>query len=118
MPSAAGTAGGPRPVRPIGPSPARRPAASPNRNPPGGRDRPGRRPAAPAFRRALGGATIPGLAIKGEIGIQIGEINAFTLGLLSFALLGALAVVLSRPRLRGRILPQARPRRPRAPRAG
>ena len=73
-------------------------------------------PAAPFFRLGLVGATIPGLAIKGEIGIQIGEINAFTLGLLNFALLVALAVVLSRPRLRGRILAKLSRGRYRAPR--
>src|SRR3990170_2245356 len=112
MPSAAGTAAAPRPFRPIGPSRTRRPAPSPNGNASSWTIA----PAAPFFRLGLVGATIPGLAIKGEIGIQIGEINAFTLGLLNFALLVALAVVLSRPRLRGRILEKLGRGRYRAPR--
>src|SRR3990172_6919237 len=121
MPSAAGTAAAPRPFRPIGPSRTRRPAPSPNGNASSWAICPAPlratlAPAAPFFRLGLVGATIPGLAIKGEIGIQIGEINAFTLGLLNFALLVALAVVLSRPRLRGRILEKLGRGRYRAPR--
>jgi hypothetical protein len=73
-------------------------------------------PAAPFFRLGLVGVTIPGLAIKGEIGIQLGEIAAATVGLVDFALLVALAVILSRPRLRGRILEKLSRGRYRAPR--
>jgi hypothetical protein len=61
-------------------------------------------PEAPFFQLGLFGATVPGLAIPGEIGIQLGEINAATVGAINFVILIALAVLLQRPTTRARLL--------------
>ena len=61
-------------------------------------------PARPFFQLGLFGATVPGLAIPGAIGIQLGEINAATVGIINFVILIALAVLLQRPRTRARLL--------------
>ena len=61
-------------------------------------------PARPFFQLGLFGATVPGLAIPGAIGIQLGEINAATVGVINFVILIALAVLLQRPRTRARLL--------------
>ena len=44
-------------------------------------------PAEPFFQLGLLGATIPGLKIEGEIGQQLGFLNAFNVGLADFTLL-------------------------------
>jgi hypothetical protein len=44
-------------------------------------------PKLPFFRLGLFGATIPALSIKGEIGQQLGYLNAFGVGLTNFAIL-------------------------------
>jgi hypothetical protein len=47
---------------------------------------------------------VPGLAIPGAIGIQLAELNASLVATGAFVVLIALAVLLQRPRLRGRLL--------------
>jgi hypothetical protein len=61
-------------------------------------------PKAPFFQLGLIGATVPGLAIPGAIGIQLAELNASLVATGAFVVLIALAVLLQRPRLRGRLL--------------
>ena len=73
-------------------------------------------PRPPFFRLGLFGATIPALSIKGEIGQQLGYINAFTLGLVNFTILVLLAFAFShRPQAR-RFLQRVSRGRYRAPR--
>jgi hypothetical protein len=71
-------------------------------------------PKPPFFRLGMFGATIPALSIKGEIGQQLGYINAFTVGLVNFTLLIIIGLTFSHPRgtrkvlsklTRGRIKP-------------
>ncbi len=52
-------------------------------------------PKPPFFRLGLFGATLPGLSIKGEIGQQLGYINAMTVGMINFGLLVAIGVAFS-----------------------
>jgi hypothetical protein len=52
-------------------------------------------PEPPFFRLGILGATLPGLSIKGEIGQQIGYINAMTVGMINFGLLVAIGVAFS-----------------------
>ena len=61
-------------------------------------------PRQPFFRMGLIGMTVPGLAIKEEIGVQLGEIAAASIGVGNFVLLIAAGVLLSRPRTRARFL--------------
>jgi hypothetical protein len=61
-------------------------------------------PKQPFFRLGLIGITIPGLAIKDEIGVQIGEILAATLGVGNLIILIAVGALVSRPRTRARFL--------------
>jgi len=52
-------------------------------------------PLPPYFQLGILGATIPGLSIKGEIGQQLGYINAMTVGMVNFVLLILLGYALS-----------------------
>ncbi len=52
-------------------------------------------PLPPYFQLGLLGATIPALSIKGEIGQQLGYINAMTVGMINFVLLILLGYALS-----------------------
>ena len=52
-------------------------------------------PLPPYFQLGILGATIPGLSIKGEIGQQLGYINAMTVGMINFVLLILLGYALS-----------------------
>jgi hypothetical protein len=73
-------------------------------------------PKAPFFRLGLFGATLPALSIKGEIGQQLGYINAFGLGLTNFTILVLLAWAFSHPRQSRRFLERVSRGRYRAPR--
>ena len=55
-------------------------------------------PEPPFYRLGILGATLPGLSIKGEIGQQLGYINAMTVGMINFALLVAIGVAFSHQR--------------------
>jgi N-acetylneuraminic acid mutarotase len=55
-------------------------------------------PRPPFFRLGLFGATLPALSIKGEIGQQLGYINAMTVGMINFGLLVAIGVAFSHKR--------------------
>jgi len=79
-------------------------------------ERAGLSPKPPFFRLGLFGATIPALSIKGEIGQQLGYINAMTVGMINFVILVAIGIVFSHRRQtmelvsrmsRGRIRPPA-----------
>jgi hypothetical protein len=48
-------------------------------------------PAPPFFRLGIAGATLPALSIKGEIGQQLGYINAMTVGMVNFVVLVLIA---------------------------
>lgn len=65
-------------------------------------------PRPPFFQLGIAGATIPGLAIKGEVGQQLGYMNAMGVGMLNFVILIIIGVAFSRPesskRVIGRIL--------------
>ncbi len=65
-------------------------------------------PRPPFFQLGIAGATIPGLAIKGEIGQQLGYMNAMGVGMLNFVILIIIGIAFSRPesskRVIGRIL--------------
>ncbi|MBA2253647.1 MAG: hypothetical protein H0W07_00855 [Chloroflexi bacterium] len=52
-------------------------------------------PKPPFFRLGMFGATLPALSIKGEIGQQLGYINAFSIGLLNFTILVIIGVAMS-----------------------
>jgi hypothetical protein len=66
--------------------------------------RAGLSPQAPFYQLGIAGATLPGLAIKGEVGQQLGYINAMTVGIINFVLLVALGVAFSRPAASRRVL--------------
>ncbi len=65
-------------------------------------------PRPPFFQLGIAGATIPGLAIKGEVGQQLGYMNAMGVGMLNFVILIIIGIAFSRPesskRVIGRIL--------------
>ena len=61
-------------------------------------ERAGLSPKPPFFRLGLFGATIPALSIKGEIGQQLGYINAMTVGIINFVILVAIGVIFSHKR--------------------
>lgn len=65
-------------------------------------------PRPPFFQLGIAGATIPGLAIEGEVGQQLGYINAMTVGIVNFVILVILGIAFSRPesskRVIGRVL--------------
>ncbi len=52
-------------------------------------------PKPPFFRLGLFGATLPALSIKGEIGQQLGYINAFGVGMTNFVILVIIGVAMS-----------------------
>jgi hypothetical protein len=60
-----------------------------------GEERAGLSPKPPFFRLGLFGATIPALSIKGEIGQQLGYINAMTVGMVNFVILVAIGLMFS-----------------------
>ena len=55
-------------------------------------------PKPPFFQLGILGATIPGLSIKGEIGQQLGYINAMGVGMTNFAILVVIGYALSHRR--------------------
>jgi hypothetical protein len=61
-------------------------------------------PKQPFFKLGLIGATIPGLAIREEIGVQIGEILAASIGLGNFFVLIFIGALVQRPRTRARFV--------------
>jgi hypothetical protein len=61
-------------------------------------------PRPPFFQLGIAGATIPALAIEGEVGQQLGYINAMGVGMTNFAILVVLGYLLSRPALSRRLL--------------
>jgi len=65
-------------------------------------------PRPPFFQLGIAGATVPGLAIKGEIGQQLGYMNAMGVGTANFVILIIIGLAFSRPeaskRVIGRIL--------------
>ena len=66
--------------------------------------RAGLSPAAPFYQLGLFGATLPGLSIKGEVGQQIGYINAMTVGLINFAILVLIGLAFSHQAATKRII--------------
>ena len=61
-------------------------------------------PRPPFFQLGIAGATIPGLAIKGEVGQQLGYMNAMGVGMLNFVILVILGVAFSRPESSKRVI--------------
>jgi hypothetical protein len=59
--------------------------------------RAGLSPQPPFFRLGLFGATIPGLAIEGEIGQQLGYMNAMGVGMTNFVILVLIGIAYSHP---------------------
>jgi hypothetical protein len=57
--------------------------------------RAGLSPRAPFFQLGIAGATIPGLSIKGEVGQQLGYINAMTVGMINFVILILIGIAYS-----------------------
>jgi hypothetical protein len=55
-------------------------------------------PAPPYYRLGLVGATLPALSIKGEVGQQLGYINAMTVGMINFIVLIVIGVAFSHPK--------------------
>ncbi len=66
--------------------------------------RAGLSPEAPFYQLGLFGATLPGLSIKGEVGQQLGYINAFTVGLINFAILVLIGLAFSHQATTKRII--------------
>ncbi len=73
-------------------------------------------PKPPFFRLGLFGATLPALSIKGEIGQQLGYINAAGVGMTNFVLLVLVAWAFSHPVQTRRFLSRVTKGRVRAPR--
>jgi N-acetylneuraminic acid mutarotase len=61
-------------------------------------------PRPPFFQLGIAGATIPALAIEGEIGQQLGYLNAMGVGTVNFVLLIILGVAFSRPESSKRVI--------------
>jgi hypothetical protein len=61
-------------------------------------------PRPPFFQLGIAGATIPGLSIKGEVGQQLGYMNAMGVGMLNFVILIIIGVAFSRPESSKRVL--------------
>lgn len=61
-------------------------------------------PQAPFFQLGVAGITIPGLSIKGEVGQQLGYLNAFSVGMVNFILLIIVALAFSRPDASKRVI--------------
>lgn len=72
-------------------------------------------PKPPFFRLGLFGATIPALSIKGEIGQQLGYINAFTVGMVNFTVLVIIGIAMSHRRGTQRVLSRVTRGRVKAP---
>lgn len=66
--------------------------------------RAGLSPSSPFFQLGIAGATIPALSIKGEVGQQLGYINAMTVGMINFVILIIIGVAFSRPESSRRVL--------------
>lgn len=77
--------------------------------------RAGLSPKPPFFRLGLFGATIPALSIKGEIGQQLGYINAMTVGLVNFGILVVIGWMMSHRRQTMRVMERLSRGRFRAP---
>jgi hypothetical protein len=78
--------------------------------------RAGLSPKPPFFRLGLFGATIPALSIKGEIGQQLGYLNAMGVGMVNFAVLIAIAIAFSHRSQTMRLIERMSRGRVRAPR--
>jgi hypothetical protein len=61
-------------------------------------------PRPPFFQLGIAGATIPALSIKGEVGQQLGYLNAMGVGMTNFVILIILGIALSRPEASKRVL--------------
>jgi hypothetical protein len=61
-------------------------------------------PRPPFFQLGIAGATIPGLAIKGQVGQQLGYMNAMGVGIVNFVILIIIGVAFSRPESSKRVL--------------
>ena len=61
-------------------------------------------PQSPYYQLGVAGITIPALSIKGEVGQQIGYINAMTVGMINFVILVIIGVAFSRPESSRRVL--------------
>jgi len=61
-------------------------------------------PRPPFFQLGIAGATIPALSIKGEVGQQLGYLNAMGVGMLNFAILIIIGIAFSRPDSSKRVL--------------
>lgn len=73
-------------------------------------------PQPPYFRLGLFGLTLPALSIKGEIGQQLGYINAMTVGMVNFAVLIVIGLAFSHRAQTLRLLERVTRGRFRAPR--
>lgn len=73
-------------------------------------------PAQPFFRLGLFGATVPALSIQGEIGQQLGYINAFGVGMTNFVLLILIGLAYSHRQTTMRVVERISRGRFRAPR--
>ena len=58
----------------------------------------------PFFQLGLFGATLPGLAIQGEVGQQLGYINAMGVGMTNFAILVLIGLAFSHQATTRRII--------------
>ncbi len=61
-------------------------------------------PRPPFFQLGIAGATIPALAIKGEVGQQLGYLNAMGVGMTNFVILIIIGIAFSRPDSSKRVL--------------
>jgi hypothetical protein len=61
-------------------------------------------PRPPFYQLGIAGATIPGLAIKGEVGQQLGYMNAMGVGMVNFVILIIIGVAFSRPEASKRVI--------------
>jgi hypothetical protein len=66
--------------------------------------RAGLSPDSPFFQLGIAGATLPALSIKGEVGQQLGYLNAFGVGMTNFVILIIIGVAFSRPEASRRVL--------------
>ena len=58
----------------------------------------------PFFQVGIAGVTLPALSIKGEVGQQLGYLNAFSVGMVNFIILIIIGVAFSRPESSKRVL--------------
>jgi hypothetical protein len=61
-------------------------------------------PRPPFFQLGMAGATIPALAIEGEVGQQLGYMNAMGVGMTNFVILIIIGIAFSRPESSKRVL--------------